>query len=307
MARTRAWYLALGYDNPYVWAHYADVPFAPLKKPLAKSRVAIVTTAAPFQPGKGEQGPGAPYNAAVKFYRVYTGDTARDHDLRIAHVGIDRKHADLADSGCWFPLPALRRAVAAGRVGELAPRFFGAPTNRSQRHTLEVDAPEIVAGCLVDGVDAVLLVPNCPICHQTLSLVARRLEAAGIATVVLGAAKDIVEHAGVPRLLFSDFPLGNAAGKPRDAASQAQTLELALRLLESAPAPRTTVQSPQRWSAGSDWKLDYANPGRLSAEELARRRAEAEAVRVEARALRVATLGSDPEEALPRHKQGNPA
>lgn len=293
--RTRAWYLALGYDTPYVWAHYLDVPFAPLKKPLAQSRVALLTTAAPYQPDKGEQGPGAPYNAAAKFYRVYDGDTAIDHDLRIAHVGIDRKHADLGDSGCWFPLPALRRAAAAGRIGELAPRFFGAPTNRSQRHTLEVDAPEIVAACRADGVDAALLVPNCPICHQTLSLVARELEAAGISTVVLGAARDIVEYVGVPRLLFSDFPLGNAAGRPGDAASQEATLELALKVLERAPAARTTVQSPLRWAADASWKLDYSNPARLSAEELERRRAEAEAARVTARELRVATLGRDVE------------
>jgi hypothetical protein len=61
-------------------------------------------------------------------------------------------------------------------------------------------------------------------------------------------AKDIVEFVGVPRFLFSDFPLGNAAGWPRDPQSQAFTLELALRVLETAPAARTTVQSPLRWS-----------------------------------------------------------
>ncbi len=81
----------------------------------------------------------------------------------------------------------------------------------------------------------------------------------------MGCAKDIVEHVGVPRLLFSDFPLGNAAGRPHDAASQEATLELALRLLETAPAARTTVQSPLRWSASADWKLDYCNVERLSA------------------------------------------
>src|SRR2546422_795211 len=47
-------------------------------------------------------------------------------------------------------------------------------------------------------------------------------------TVIMGAAKDIVEHCGVPRFLFSDFPLGNSAGKPFDVESQAATLELAL-------------------------------------------------------------------------------
>ena len=111
-------------------------------------------------------------------------------------------------------------------------------------------------------------------CHQTVSLIARHLEANGIATVVMGCAKDIVEYVGVPRFLFSDFPLGNSAGKPNDPASQAFTMELALKLLESAVAPRTTVQSPLRWSEDADWKLDFSNVERMSAEEIARRRAE---------------------------------
>ena len=111
-------------------------------------------------------------------------------------------------------------------------------------------------------------------CHQTVSLAARYLEANGIPTVVLGCAKDIVEHVGVPRFLFSDFPLGNPAGRPYDPKSQAFALELALRVLESAPGPRTTVQNPLIWSANPDWKLDFSNVAILSAEEISRRRAE---------------------------------
>jgi hypothetical protein len=117
------------------------------------------------------------------------------------------------------------------------------------------------------------------VCHQTVGLVARHLEANGLPTVIMGAAKDIVEHCGVPRFLFSDFPLGNSAGKPFDVESQAATLELALRLLESAPAARTTVQSPQRWSDDATWKLDYSNPDRMTADEIAEKRQEFDAVK----------------------------
>jgi len=281
MARTRQWYLALGYDNPYQWAHYNDVPFTRLAKPLSQSVVALITTASPFEPDKGEQGPGAPYNARAKFYEVYSGDTREDHDLRIAHVAIDRIHTSMTDSGSWFPLPALREMTQTGKIGQLATRFHGAPTNRSQRHTLSVDCPELLARCQADGVDAMVLVANCPVCHQTLSLVARYLEAHGIATVILGCAKDIVEHCGVPRFVFSDFPLGNAAGKPHDQQSQRDTLALALEVLAFAPAARTTVQSPQRWSANPDWKLDYCNPDRTSAEVLARLRQQADEAKAE--------------------------
>ena len=101
-----------------------------------------------------------------------------------------------------------------------------------------------------------------------MSLAARHLEENGIATVVMGCAKDIVEFVGVPRFLFSDFPLGNAAGRPKDPQSQAFTLELALRILESAPTARTTVESPLRWSTDSSWKLDYSNIERLSSEDI---------------------------------------
>ena len=216
MQRTREYYAAIGYTTPYRWAHYVDAPFQPLKKPLTQSRVTLVTTAAPYDPAKGDQGPGAAYNGSAKFYTVYDGDTSQQHDLRISHIGYDRKHTTATDSGTWFPLPQLLKAAASGRIGEVAPRFFGAPTNRSHRVTIEVDAPEILARCLADGVDAAVLVPNCPVCHQTAALVARHLEANGIAAVVMGCAKDIVEHAAVPRFLFSDFPLGNSAGRPHD-------------------------------------------------------------------------------------------
>jgi len=160
LARLRTYYQALGYGAPYVFAHYAEVPFHRLVKPLEDCRVALVTTAAPHRPELGDQGPGAPYNARAKFYAVYSDDTGRDHDLRIAHLAIDRQHTTAEDSGTWFPLPALRRAAAAGRIGKLAPRFHGAPTNRSQRVTLETDAPEILARCRQDQVDAALLVPT---------------------------------------------------------------------------------------------------------------------------------------------------
>jgi len=122
-----------------------------------------------------------------------------------------------------------------------------------------------------------------------MSLAARHLEENGIATVVMGCAKDIVEHCGVPRFLFSDFPLGNAAGRPKDPDSQAVTLELALRVLEAAPTPRTTVQSPLRWSEDPAWKLDYSNIDRLSAEEIQRRRQEFDRQKEIAKTIREAS------------------
>jgi hypothetical protein len=96
----------------------------------------------------------------------------------------------------------------------------------------------------------------------------------------------------VPRLLFSDFPLGNAAALPNDEQSQDANFELALRLLESAPSARTTVQSPLIWAFDPSWKLDYFNLERLSAEEIARLRDEAEKARITARDIRMKSVGA---------------
>jgi D-proline reductase (dithiol) PrdB len=127
------------------------------------------------------------------------------------------------------------------------------------------------------------------VCHQTVSLVARHLEAHGIPTVIMGCAKDVVEHCGVPRFLWSDFPLGNSAGRPFDVESQAQTLELALRVLERAPAARTTMQSPLRWSEDAGWKRDYLDVSKLSPDEIAERRKEFDEVKAVARRKREAS------------------
>ena len=119
-----------------------------------------------------------------------------------------------------------------------------------------------------------------------MSLVARHLEAHGIPSVIMGCAKDIVEHCGVPRFLFSDFPLGNAAGRPFDVESQALTLELGLRVLETAPAARTTVQSPLRWREDASWKLDFSNLDRMTPEQIAERRREFDEIKAIAKTKR---------------------
>ena len=159
MDRTREYYQALGF-SPYRWAHFTDAPFTPLATPLVRARVALITTAAPFQPEAGDQGPRAPYNAEAKFYQVYSAAVDSKPDLRIAHVGYDRANTVPEDLNAYFPLTRMQEAVAAGRIEALTPRFHGAPTNRSHRVTMETDAPELLRRCREDGADAVILVPS---------------------------------------------------------------------------------------------------------------------------------------------------
>lgn len=108
----------------------------------------------------------------------------------------------------------------------------------------------------------------------------------------MGSAKDIVEHCGVPRFVFSDFPLGNSAGKPHDPTSQRDTLSLALQILETATQPRTSLRSAQQWAKDSKWKDEFFSIEHLSALELAQRRAAFDQVKVVARDVKNKTRES---------------
>ena len=84
------------------------------------------------------------------------------------------------------------------------------------------------------------------------------MEEAGIATVIVGSAWDIVTHCGVPRYLHNDLPLGNPLGKPYDKVNQRESVLKALDLAVSADQ-QIAVQSDLRWQDDGDesWKDNY--------------------------------------------------
>jgi hypothetical protein len=105
MKRTQDYYQILK-QAPYHWAHYAQVLFQSFSRPLSDSRVALIITAAPYDPAKGAQGPGAAYNPPAKFYRGYSGTNAADHELRISYNACHRKGSPATDPVAWVPLPS---------------------------------------------------------------------------------------------------------------------------------------------------------------------------------------------------------
>lgn len=157
--RTRTYYATLGYPA-YEWAKFDAVPFSLPRNATAEARLALITTAAPYRPELGDQGPGAAYNAGAKFFRVYRAPVNPTPDLRISHLGYDRKHSTAEDPRSWLPVAALQEAVAGGRLGSLAAELIGVPTNRSQRVTTEQDAEDALAACIDQRADIALLVPS---------------------------------------------------------------------------------------------------------------------------------------------------
>jgi len=152
--RTREYYAAQGYERPYRWAHYAAVPFTKPAKPLADSCVAVVTTASPFIDQVASEG------VLRGGKQVWSGETAVTPDrLYTDDLAWDKESTHTNDVESFVPLGSLRALVTEGRIGSLARRFHGVPTDYSQRRTLEADAPEILTRCREDAVDLALLVP----------------------------------------------------------------------------------------------------------------------------------------------------
>jgi len=89
-------------------------------------------------------------------------------------------------------------------------------------------------------------------------LTARTLEEAGVATVVIGSAWDIVTHCLVPRYLHNDLPLGNPLGKPYDTVNQRNSVISALKLVADSQEP-IAIASDLQWREDGDesWKENY--------------------------------------------------
>ena len=96
--------------------------------------------------------------------------------------------------------------------------------------------------------------------------------------MILGSAFDIIEHCGVPRFVFTNFPLGNPCGKPYDLQMQRAVVAAGIKLLEDARAPRATVTLPFLWSEDDTWRDRYME---VRIEDAARFAALGEARRAE--------------------------
>ena len=150
--RTRHYYAAQGYEQPYQWARNDEVPFAKLSKPLSGSRLTLITTSGPWSVQDKEVLRGK--------REVWSGSTSEPPEkLFTDHLSWDKENTHTEDVGSFLPITRIREYVEQGRLGSIAPRYHGVPTDYSQRATREKDAPQILERCLEDGVDIALLVP----------------------------------------------------------------------------------------------------------------------------------------------------
>lgn len=156
--RTRAYYLSQGHQEVYKWAHFEDVPFVRLKKPLAECAVALVSTSDVAIREEGDDTQKRDPDAMVGNVYSIPSDTPEAR-LYSRSEHYDRHATHLDDVNAYFPITRLHELAAQGKILKVAARSHGVYTAYSHRKTLTIDAPEVLKRCREDGVDAVVLTP----------------------------------------------------------------------------------------------------------------------------------------------------
>ncbi|MCB1747096.1 MAG: hypothetical protein KDK06_07955 [Gammaproteobacteria bacterium] len=236
-------YQALGFP-PYDWTVNDTAPLTPLAKSLAECRVSLLTT------GGISRVDAPPFDADARNdlrLDAIPSDTPADR-FQINDNYYDHRDAG-RDINCQFPLERLHELAAAGVIGSVAPRLWSGFMGRIyiRNEVCEVAAPAFARELAADGVDVLVLIPACPLDHQTAGLVARVVEEHGIVTTLLSTGRDLSWNVRAPRTAFVNHPMGNALGAPCDADGQRAVLAATLALAESVTAGGTLVDLPYAW------------------------------------------------------------
>ena len=249
--RTRERYA--GY-RPYRWVVNTDAPWTPLARPLVDCRLALVSVGGFYLDGQ------PPFTDNDPSYRLIPKSTDLK-DLRVYHHAYRDDDVD-RDPNCVFPLERLRELETAGVIGELADAALSFVNLYSARRELTERVPRIVAEMKRLGADAVLLVPVCPVCHQSVGLIAREIEKSGTPTLCMSSAFDVSFAVRAPRTVFVNFPLNHQTGKANDAPLQRRILLDALRAFETFWAPGQILCLPYVWDPDdASWEDADYGPG----------------------------------------------
>jgi D-proline reductase (dithiol) PrdB len=217
----------LGSDYPYVKNRRA--PFTPARRALPMLNLALISSAGAFIDGT------TPFDTSsekgdLSFREIPIEVEASD--LKLSARGYDPA-AVQQDLNSAVPVERLLEFEHNGIIGQLNPVFWSfcgfIPDAAKIADEL---APNLVERLQRYEVQAALLVPASRLCHQSIGLIARAVELAGIPTMTLAVLKDVVESVRPPRVALHDGELGCVSGMPNWPEHQRRILDEALRLIE---------------------------------------------------------------------------
>ncbi|HLV00451.1 MAG TPA: glycine/sarcosine/betaine reductase selenoprotein B family protein [Acidobacteriota bacterium] len=239
----------------YEFLQFEDIPMAEAPE-LSEARVALVSTAGvyvegqkPFSISPGEVGDEwLQYRfkeSGDPTFRIIPSDVDPE-SLRLAHPYLDISGAE-EDINIVFPLTRLRELEEENFIGGLAAFHISFMGYLPDPYEVEPEAEEAVQRLLDDGVDLVVMTPGEVLSHQTMGLVQRIIEDAGIATISITLCRDITERIGVPRAAHYRFPFGFTLGETNEEAVQLRILKDLLRSVREIEEPGVIVDLPYEW------------------------------------------------------------
>jgi D-proline reductase (dithiol) PrdB len=223
-------------DTDYPFIRNKNAPFVPLRRALPLLNLALVTSAGAYLDGTDSFDTNAP-GGDTSFREIPTLIEAED--LQYAARGYDPA-AVRSDMNSQIPLKRLFEFTSNGIIGGLTPVFWSfCGFIPDAARLVEDSLPRLVERIERYAPNAVLLIPASRLCHQSMSLAARAIEASGIPTMTLGVERDITDGVLAPRATYYDGEFGSVAGAPNWPEHQRRVLDESLRLLEPIDQPGT--------------------------------------------------------------------
>jgi D-proline reductase (dithiol) PrdB len=217
----------VGDSYPFVKNRHA--PFLPARRALPMLNLALISSAGAYLDGSEPFAAGA-VDGDLTFREIPTEIDAED--LQFIANGYDPA-AVRHDLNSQVPLARLIEFQQNGIIGQLNPVFWsfqGFIPNAAR--LVDEMLPQLVQRLARYEVQAALLIPASRLCHQSVSLAARAIEASGIPTMTLATNKEVIENARPPRAALYDGDFGSVAGRPNWPEQQRRVLDEALRLIE---------------------------------------------------------------------------
>ena len=218
----------------YPYVKNTRAPFSPARRALPMLNLALISSAGAYIDGT------APFDITAErgdlSFREIPAQIEPD-ELRFACRGYDTAAVE-SDSNCLLPLGRLFEFESNGIIGQLNPVFWSfCGFIPDAARLVEEMVPRLVERVRRYEAHAALLIPASRLCHQSVSLIARAIEQAGISTMTLAVDKEVVQSVRPPRAAFYEGKLGSVAGLPNWPEHQRRVLDEALRLIEPMDQP----------------------------------------------------------------------
>jgi D-proline reductase (dithiol) PrdB len=218
----------------YPFVENVHAPFTPVRRALPMLNLALISSAGAYIEGTD------PFDTE-----------SRDGDIDFREFPIEIEAADMKyaargfdpaavtqDRNTQIPIDRLLEYQANAVIGRLNHVWWSMSSYIPNARLVADDlAPKLAERLARYEVQAALLIPASRLCHQTLGIVARGIEQAGIPTIMLSVDARETDRVRAPRTAYYSGEFGSVAGKPNWREYQLRILDETLRWMETFDQP----------------------------------------------------------------------